>query len=501
MILQQLHIDGFGKLANLDLTFSEDLNLICGDNEAGKSTLCSFIFHMLYGLERSRGRASRFDAYVHFLPWHATAYGGTLTFTANGASWFLERSFLSDTRFTRLTRLDDGVVMPHGETMLAQLLSQVNGAAYRAMFHISGQSNSDINALSGILRQYTQNLPGSGSMTFSASQALQNLKRQKKEALAELSGATSGDLFCVTEELHALQTKLHEQAGFDDILVQEAPPQHATLYHFGIVVTAISFLFLLLGVYFLFCPPFSKSTSLSIDYLPAALSFLAGLFGMLFMIRKKSSLDCVTDFDEVHSLSAEKDEYSLNKSLSHSLDELQSLLGRIDILNAKKLLLEKQLLSDESLSQKIDALQLAIDTISDLSSEIHHTYSPDLQRTFIRHASALTGRLFSQLLIDESFHFSLIEEGRLIPIDGLSRGTVEQLMFACRLASMELLFPGAELPLLLDDIFSTTDDSRLAVLLARLSADYPGQKLIFSCQKREAAILSQHSLPYHLIQL
>ena len=69
MKILSLHIDGFGKLNDLDLSFEDGLNVLYGKNEAGKSTLHTFIRGMLFGIERQRGRASKNDTYSRFEPW------------------------------------------------------------------------------------------------------------------------------------------------------------------------------------------------------------------------------------------------------------------------------------------------------------------------------------------------------------------------------------------------------------------------------------------------
>lgn len=56
MRILDLHIDGFGKFHDLSVSFDKDLNVVYGRNEAGKSTLHTFIRCMLFGLERGRGR-------------------------------------------------------------------------------------------------------------------------------------------------------------------------------------------------------------------------------------------------------------------------------------------------------------------------------------------------------------------------------------------------------------------------------------------------------------
>ena len=69
MKILDLHIDGFGKFHNRDISFSDGLNIVYGKNEAGKSTLHTFIRGMLFGIERQRGRASRNDTYTKYEPW------------------------------------------------------------------------------------------------------------------------------------------------------------------------------------------------------------------------------------------------------------------------------------------------------------------------------------------------------------------------------------------------------------------------------------------------
>ena len=85
MKLLDLHIDGFGKFHDLDVTFSDGLNIVYGKNEAGKSTLHTFVRCMLFGLERGRGRASKNDTYSRFEPWDGkSVYGGYLRVEQEG---------------------------------------------------------------------------------------------------------------------------------------------------------------------------------------------------------------------------------------------------------------------------------------------------------------------------------------------------------------------------------------------------------------------------------
>jgi uncharacterized protein YhaN len=49
MKIQNLLIEGFGKISKMELNLGAGLNVIYGKNEAGKTTLKTFIYGMLYG--------------------------------------------------------------------------------------------------------------------------------------------------------------------------------------------------------------------------------------------------------------------------------------------------------------------------------------------------------------------------------------------------------------------------------------------------------------------
>ena len=66
----RLKLDYFGKFSGKELELKPGINLIYGENEAGKSTLHAFIKGILFGIERLRGRGRGQGRYLHrYLPW------------------------------------------------------------------------------------------------------------------------------------------------------------------------------------------------------------------------------------------------------------------------------------------------------------------------------------------------------------------------------------------------------------------------------------------------
>lgn len=54
MKIENLKINGFGKLEDKEIEFSNGINIIQGNNESGKSTLLKFITSMFYGTSKNK---------------------------------------------------------------------------------------------------------------------------------------------------------------------------------------------------------------------------------------------------------------------------------------------------------------------------------------------------------------------------------------------------------------------------------------------------------------
>lgn len=79
MIINKLKINEYGKLHNKEIELSNNINIIYGNNESGKSTLFNFIINSLYGISKNKkGREiSDFDKY---LPWGKEEFSGKIEY-------------------------------------------------------------------------------------------------------------------------------------------------------------------------------------------------------------------------------------------------------------------------------------------------------------------------------------------------------------------------------------------------------------------------------------
>ena len=113
--------------------------------------------------------------------------------------------------------------------------------------------------------------------------------------------------------------------------------------------------------------------------------------------------------------------------------------------------------------------------------------------------SSADGR-YLQVNMDENLRIGLHTADEYVPLEQVSRGTIEQAYFALRMAAMDVLCGEEELPVILDESFAFYDENRLKETLKWL-AENRTQVLLFTCQKREEEALSEMGIPYRKIVL
>ena len=92
MIIQRIRAT-FGKLDDRELRLRPGLNVVRGDNEAGKSTWLACLLAMLYGVEtRDRVRGDRLPDKLKFQPWSGKPMAGTMELTDGQRSITIERT-------------------------------------------------------------------------------------------------------------------------------------------------------------------------------------------------------------------------------------------------------------------------------------------------------------------------------------------------------------------------------------------------------------------------
>jgi len=148
-----------------------------------------------------------------------------------------------------------------------------------------------------------------------------------------------------------------------------------------------------------------------------------------------------------------------------------------------------------AVSQRVEDLQLELEAaahaaaiIEEVARDRHAHIAPVLAQTASRYLSRITNGAYTELLLDRDLQVIVrvpqTDQLHSTPQKNLSKGTVDQIYLALRLALVTCLSAeGERVPMLLDDPFANYDDARLAQALSLLAElrELP-QILLFTCR-------------------
>lgn len=91
--ITRLELIKFGKFADYSIDISDGMNVIYGDNEAGKSTIQLFIKFMLFGIPSRGGKREKIKDREKIIPWQDNKAAGKLFLIKDGREIEIYREF------------------------------------------------------------------------------------------------------------------------------------------------------------------------------------------------------------------------------------------------------------------------------------------------------------------------------------------------------------------------------------------------------------------------
>lgn len=193
--------------------------------------------------------------------------------------------------------------------------------------------------------------------------------------------------------------------------------------------------------------------------------------------------------------------------------EKKAVWKRADLLEQKKekeILLSnyreeyQEILEEESRKniweEEEEAINLALETMQNLAKTMQKKTSAKLQARTEEILSDLTNGKYGKLLIDGDLNIRLYTQEKWTDLEQVSRGTIEQVYFALRMAVSETFEEGEGLPVILDESFAMYDEERLNSALIWLYR-CGRQVILLTCQKREEECLNKLEIPHQFLTL
>lgn len=560
MQIKEAIIGQFGKLQNRQISFEPGINVIYGENEAGKTTLHDFLLGMFFGMEKGRGRSTLNSMYQKHEPWHAPSYySGAVRFCVDGKPFYLERNFYYKDKKEILKNEADGEELSVAYGDLSMLLGGIDKETFGNTYDIPQTGVVTGKELADILSEYLSNAAEGGGANIQVQKAKAALAARKKELAQEVKmirEQKNADIHQLivekeflerdarglhaniedarreidqlkrvrVEEIGEKRKRLSEQkrqqsgrmerqdaaqetTGTDPAgktkWEKEQPDRMAGI---GICASALlvnaavhhvtsypsRLFFILQGIFF-------------------AGMILCGLYvGIRYAVEQakkdayasaqKNELEGVAQetYADAGLRQAERMLLSLKESLSEKETRRYNIMQDLEAAKQPGDS-ERELLDD------IRALELAAAEIDRLSKEYYEDSLDGLGSAVSKWMSRLTAGKYDHAIVKEDGKLLISADGKEILPEALSRGTLEQIYLAFRLAVGEIVTKEESMPVIFDEAFGMYDENRLAQTLCALNAQIrsgqEGQILIFTCQKREMEILERSGITYHKIVL
>ena len=611
MRLLELHIDGFGKFHDRTISFNDGINIIYGKNEAGKSTLHTFIRGMLFGIERGRGRAAKNDLYTKYEPWeNSGTYEGWLRLEKDGTIYRIERRFRKENKSLKIINETKGLEEEATPAFVSSLLGALTETMYNNTISIGQLKSATEDGMVTELKNYIANMNTTGNISLNITKATAFLRNQKRSLEAGLIPEASREFTSLLAEIRNVEAeiagpeyenqlaayqnmrtqvkglidntqtqkkdldeklangkKVLSDNGFTDRASVDAMSSDAErLYSEYNTLNGecnkksrkvLSGLTAVLGVAGLGAAATLGYFNLT-AYLPvcgaAATAAVIFFIISLFILQKDKEYhrlfdntsselgallarhlgDSAVSEDAMNAFRARMGEFSkLCDMVTQSEAEIRKFLEDLSNLQTKQAgcseMIEKQQRTQWELEKKLEhlsncknkakalkrtlaendrihdeivAIDLAQETMADLSSSIRDSFGLYLNKEASQYITGITGGIYDSMSIDENLNVFLNTKTKLVPLENVSSGTMDQVYLALRLAAAKLLQgSGSGFPLIFDDSFTQYDDERLKTALEWLASAYGGQIIIFTCHRREAQMLRARQVEFQLIEM
>ena len=206
---------------------------------------------------------------------------------------------------------------------------------------------------------------------------------------------------------------------------------------------------------------------------------------------------------------------TLEKKINEKNDLINNLKIEKGAKQGQKELMIKEIGDLSKVQEELDRLKEEKDDLESLNNSyniakeglesayenIRNSLSPKFTDKLCEIAAKISGGKYNEIAFSDIDGLVVrAEDGRFIPVERLSQGTIDQMYLGLRLASIDTIIE-EKMPIILDETFAFFDDERLKNILEFINNNYDKQVLIFTCSKREIEVLNKLNIDYNYVEL
>lgn len=554
MKIDKLHLQDFGQFHDKDITLAPGMNIICGANEAGKTTTKDFIVGMLYGME-DPSDTTGFAGYEKRKPINGETYAGSMEVKTEQGEFLVERNFLRTQKSLAVKDLDTGrEITPQNPDTLVGTLIQTDKSTYMNTLCVGQMELATDRAIADKLNDYIVNMASTRAGDVDAVHAIDELRQKKQEfsnkeleekeqeltAKLQLDRDFDAEIEAVREEYKQVEAskgkKKEEKLQFTPIKkpsVEEEEPEEVEtepeeeepltgrdkdlkmLQQMGnrsILDNAFVILFIGLLIIALFVG-IAYVIPINIPQLKMGIMGFGILLVVITMIQVFSRRARLYQLLEEMEIEQGFEDAKAEAAVSRTEDDaewtqkLAALRSKEENIIEQRKEQETYLVEINKLKEQIAAnnvenaaLDLAIRTIQDLSEEIYDSFGSVLNEQVSALVRRITNDKYTEVRIDDQLKVMVKSGNSYISMDYLSTGTIEQIYLALRLSIANVLI-AEDLPIIIDDIFVTYDYQRLYDTLSCLNEYLNRQIILFTTNPGLQDMAANIGIANHAIAL
>ena len=532
MRINEIKINGFGKLKDKKLEFKDGINIVYGENESGKSTILKFITGMLYGVSRNKNgkNISDFDKYK---PWEDSEFSGKIKYTLNNnENYEVFREFkkkapniyndlgeditktFSTTKGKEVNFFEQQTGIDEKTFLSTAIIEQQGVKVEKSDTNIIVQKISNLvstgddnvsykKSIDKITKLQNENIGTDRTKNRPLNIVNSNIKRlvEDRDKLNNYKNSLNRNdkdrekIDKKLSELNLRKMDLKKKKELSEDTNIESAKKQTNIYTYLLIFFVI----------------------VCVLVFAISRNIIAGIISIIpivvcFILMKKmsnSQLENLKKSNQELSLKYEKEQEKIQQEINelslkkHMIEnEKVNIDGNLEELaRIEEVLDEEQKVKEELMNLNV-SYELAKECIEAAYDEIKHNISPKFEQNLSDIISNITNEKYSNITLnDENGLYVEVENGNYMPVDRLSVGTIDEMYLSLRLSTLSEIAK-ENLPIILDETFAYFDNNRLKNILCYLQdQNYDNQIIILTCSNREEGILNELKIEYNRITL
>lgn len=220
MKIKNIKINSFGNLEDKEMELSDNINIIYGKNESGKSTLLKFISNTFYGTSRNK-KGREYSDYEKYKPWVREDFSGKIKYELNNGEQFeVYREFSKKSPKIYNSNLEDiskefEIDKNSGNQFFYEQTNVDEATFYSSVASMQQEVKLEKNSQS-VLIQKMANIAGTGDDNVSFKKAMDKLYKKQLDEVGTYR-SQGKPINIAQNKLKELENKKQELLEYTDI--------------------------------------------------------------------------------------------------------------------------------------------------------------------------------------------------------------------------------------------------------------------------------------------